>query len=185
VESVDAGADSHLVAFFQWTSRAAAAASVALGVAGLLGWAFNVPALKGALPGLTSMRPNSALGLVLIGVGLGLASWMDSPLHRSRAAEIVAWLITALGLVTLTEYATGWDLRIDQLLFRVPALALHASSPGRMSPTTAACFFVLGLALVCSGARRYRAAVLLSSLVAVTGMIAILGYLYGVASLYR
>src|SRR5207244_3905313 len=48
-----------------------------------------------------------------------------------------------------------------------------------------ACFFVLGLALVCSGARRYRAAVLLSSLVAVTGMIAILGYLYGVASLYR
>ena len=97
VESVDAGADSHLVAFFQWTSRAAAAASVALGVAGLLGWAFNVPALKGALPGLTSMKPNSALGLVLIGVGLGVASSTDSLFRPRRAATAAIPFVTSLG----------------------------------------------------------------------------------------
>ncbi|TMK50029.1 MAG: PAS domain S-box protein, partial [Actinobacteria bacterium] len=185
VKEMDAGADPRLVAFFQWYSRAVAAAGVAVGVAGLLGWALNIAVLKGALPGLTSMRPNSAMGLVLIGVSLGVASSTDSPLRLRRAAAAAAGLVAALGLLTLAEYAAGWDLRIDQLLFREPALALHTSAPGRMSPTTAACFAVLGIALLCSGARRYRTAISLSSLVAVAGLIAILGYLYGVASLYR
>ena len=185
VKELDGGADPHLVAFFHWYSRAVAAVGVAVGAVGLVGWALNVPALKGALPGLTSMKPNSALGLVLIGVGLGVASSTDSPFRRRRAATAAAGLVALLGLLTLAEYAGGWNLRIDQLLFREPALALHASAPGRMSPASAASFAILGIAVICSGARRYRAAILLSSLVAGTALVAILGYLYGVASLYR
>src|SRR5205807_1475707 len=57
--------------------------------------------------------------------------------------------------------------------------------PGRMAPTTAACFLVLGSALICAGARRYQAAALLSSLAALIGLNGVLGYLYGVASQYH
>ena len=52
VKEMDAGADPHLVALFQWCSRVAAAAAVAVGVEVLVGWTLNVavtcPKPKGA-----------------------------------------------------------------------------------------------------------------------------------------
>jgi PAS domain S-box-containing protein len=185
VKGADAAADPHFMAFFQWYSIAVAAVGVAVGVAALLGWALDVAALKSVLPGLTPMMPNTAVGFVLIGVGLGVASSTDPPLRRRRAAAAAAGLVAALGLLTLVEYVVGADLHFDLLLFRHSALAVQTSPPGRMAPTTAACFLVLGSALICAGARRYQAAALLSSLAALIGLNGVLGYLYGVASQYH
>ena len=61
----------------------------------------------------------------------------------------MAALIAMVGLLGLTEHLTGWNLGIDQLLFREPgADAFYGVHPGLISPITAADFLLLGLALL-------------------------------------
>jgi PAS domain S-box-containing protein len=45
---------------------------VALGMSVLIGWAFDIAALKSVFPGLATMKANTALGMVLCGVALGV-----------------------------------------------------------------------------------------------------------------
>jgi hypothetical protein len=160
---------------------------MAVGVTALTGWTLDILALKRLASGLASMKANTAVGLTLIGLGLSTAAHPDAGPPRAPRLRVVAGaggLAATLALLTLAEYAFGWDLHIDQLLFRDPATA-EAAAPGRMAPTTAACLLLLGSALMLAMSRRHRAAVLLSSLVAFSAFVAVLGHLYGVSSLYR
>src|SRR5437763_6188404 len=184
---LDAGADPRLVAGFRWYSQVAGVVALAVGMTVLLGWALGVVALQRLASGLASMKPNTAVGLALVGLGLSLAARPPlgaPPAPRLRVAAAAGGLAATLGLLTLAEDAFGWDLRIDQLLFRHPAAAASAA-PGRMAPTTAACLVLLGSSLVLAIVRRHRAAAVLSSAAAFTAFVAVLGYLCGVSSLYR
>jgi len=91
----------------------------------------------------------------------------------------------ALGLLTLSEYVVGWDLRIDQLLFQEPAGSAGTFHPGRMAPTTALNFVLLGLALLLPlVGRAYRPAQSLALAGGVVALLALIGYLYDVKALY-
>src|SRR5262245_43618034 len=94
-------------------------ALVLLGAAVLAGWAFDVGALKSVAPGLATMKANCALGLALAGVSL---RWSRPAVRggRGRVAAACAWALVALALVTLTEYALGWDAGIGELLVADP-----------------------------------------------------------------
>ena len=52
-----------------------------------------------------------------------------------------------MAALTLTEYGTGADLGLDQLLFR-DAVDAHTIHPGRMTPVTALCFAFAGALLL-------------------------------------
>lgn len=53
-----------------------------------------------------------------------------------------------LGALTLSQYLFGWNLDIDQMLAREPAGAFGTLAPGRMAPTSALDFVLVGLALL-------------------------------------
>ena len=87
------------------------------------------------------MKANTALAFVLT----GLALWLLQTPSKARGSIILrrlcAGLVLLIALLTTIEYLFGWDLGIDQLLFR-DVLSPGEVLPGRMAPITAAIFFI-------------------------------------------
>ncbi len=162
--------------------RLAAALSMALGAAVLLGWTFDVPLLKSVLPGAVEMKANTASGLVLAGCALlMLGSRKAVPFRRWPLA--LALTIGALGTATLAEYAFGWQLGIDELLFRDTADAYNAFR-GRMSPYSAVAFVALGLGLSLLPLPKWRILTIVSALTVLgIGLVSFLGYLWNAGEL--
>jgi hypothetical protein len=109
-------AHDKLVAACQRFARMAGAVSAGVGALVLIGWAFDLPALKGVLPGFATMKANTALCFILAGGGL----WFireKSPAHQQRLGRILGAAVLVISALTLAQYLFGWDLRIDQLLF--------------------------------------------------------------------
>src|SRR5437899_699745 len=83
----------------------------------LAGWALDIAPLKSVVPDAATMKANTALAFI----GLGLAVAVAVLQHRQprfRAIRLMfALAVTLLGLLTLAEYRFGWNLGIDQLLF--------------------------------------------------------------------
>ena len=157
----------------QRVPRVAGLISMVLGCVVLVGWALDVQALKTILPGLVSMKANTAVGFVLLGVALAF-----SERSVARWASVGA---TLLGLATLAEFASARSLGIDQILFTEdPGSA--AVYPGRMGLNTALGFTFFGVALL-----RSRRAAWTSQLLAVAGglvaFMAGVGHVLGAQSL--
>jgi PAS domain S-box-containing protein len=123
------------------------------------------------------MKVNAGLAFLLSGAALLRRGSRDFPLYGLG----VLLICTA----TLTEYAAGIDLRIDQLLFPDP---WDTTDPGRMSHITAAGLFILGPGLLLmkapspEGRRLSRILGLLSGTI---GFIVLLGYVYDTSVLYQ
>lgn len=173
-------------------SSCAALLTVALASAVLLGWVFDVPALKEITPGLATMKANSAVAFILLGIALWLGRSSPpndasrSSLTRIRIGQACAAAGTLIGALTLAEYVFGWNLGIDQLLFRDVVRSPGVSYPGRMAPNTALSFVLVGTALLTLDVRTrrgFRPAELLTMIAALISFLALMGYLYGVKSL--
>ncbi len=169
-----------------------ALSSVMIGAAVLLGWMLDVAALKSVLPGMTSMKANTALGFVASGSGLLLLGAGPSRLRLSLAAAL--GLLTLLtGGLTLCEYLSFRSFGIDELLFLDP-LTTSAPFNGRMAPATAAGFTVTGAAisLLAYGAsnrdvrdRSVLAAHVLAIITGSIGYLSLAGYAYEAKAMYR
>jgi PAS domain S-box-containing protein len=120
---------------------------VALGASALFGWAVGVPLHKSFFHDLIAMKADTAIGMMLAGCGLVLLARtaIDRRLRLCAAACAVA--TAALGTLTLAGYFSGSNFGIDELLFRDRIHFLGTSYPGRMSPSTALCFVLVGCAL--------------------------------------
>ncbi len=118
------------------------------GASVLAGWCFQVPVLKSILPDTVSMKPNTALAFVLAGLALLLQYGSPISSRRARAGQWPALLVVLISGLTLCEFLFGWQLGIDELLFKEDLNATVTLIPGRMAPSTAVCFVLLGLALV-------------------------------------
>ena len=119
-----------------------------LGGVVLLGWAFEIEALKTVLPGLPLMMANTALGFALAGTSLWLLNNELTGALRRRSGQAAALLVTLLGGITVYESFFGWQPGIDHLLFRESALALPGPVPGRPSILSAINFLCIGLYLL-------------------------------------
>ena len=125
--------------------NSAAAITVLLGLAVLAGWIFSIPLLKSVLPGAVEMKANTAVGLLLSGSALFVLD--NRPSRRQQhLAQALGLAVMALGLSTLGEYLFGWQLGIDELLFRDPT-GIYETVDGRMSPYSAVTFAMTGLTL--------------------------------------
>lgn len=134
-------------------SQGFAGFAVVVGCVALVGWALDIAVLKSILPGWVSMKPNAALAFVLIGIAMLLPSLLPATLNPklshllSLLARLCGLLAGLIGLLTLSEYVFGWNLGIDQWLFREAPGAVGTSYPGRMAPDTALCFLMLAVGL--------------------------------------
>jgi PAS domain S-box-containing protein len=174
-----------LVSSLQSFARAAGVAVSALGAAVLIGWALDITVLKSLSAGLASMKPNTALSFLLAGAALQIVSTGPSGTQMRLVSLACAFIVSLIGILTLSEYFYDWNLDIDQLIFSEAPASLGTSAPGRMAPTSAFCFFLLGTSLLVLDIRRcYPIAQLLTLLAALVALTALIGYVYGVESLY-
>lgn len=157
---------------------------VAVCVASLAGWMLDIELLKTALPGLPSMKVNTAICLLLCGV-VALFFIDDAEKHFNIIIplNLIALILSAL---TLFEYMFKVDLRIDEFLVKETAAA---HTPGRMALTSASCLFMLtlGFAFVTAQAPKMfsRAAQLFFFIVALIAVLAIIGYIFDVPLLHN
>lgn len=127
------------------------------------------------------MKVNTAAAFILAGVALALFLKAGSGVWKPTISKVCAGLVTFVGLLTLLEYLLGWDLFIDQILFKEPAGAVDTFSLGRMAPNTAMNFLLLGSALLLLHSETRHACSISQLLALIVGLVAwlpIFGYLY-------
>jgi PAS domain S-box-containing protein len=166
--------------------------AAAVGALVLIAWALDFHSLKTLVPAAAAMKPNTAVGLLLLGVSLVCVSARAPPHVPSRKrvllARICATVPLLIGALTLGEYITGESFGVDRILFPNAVLELDVPYPGRISQATSTCLILLSLSvmLLDSGSRTLGRLAQWPALGATAlGFIAVLGYLYGAEQLYR
>lgn len=165
---------------FRTASAVLSAGVVAIGLVVLVGWILDIALFKSVFPTFETMKANTAVLFVVLGIGLWLAR---SRAPRAIRAKRSLGLVVALGAaVTLAEYVLELDLGLDELLIRDP---LSVAYPGRMAPATGVTFLLLALALVLQDRpllpRMSQVAALIAEIIALIGLF---GYLYSAPSFY-
>ena len=177
------GADPRLVARLEAASRAGAVALVVLGVAVLLGWWFHVEALLRLSQGFAPMKPNTALCFICLGTAIVLVP--NASVSLRRAGRVAQWTVLGIATLTLLEYALGMSLGLDALFV---GNAAAGEEPLRMTLGAAGHFCALSLSLLLLDTRsersRQRPSEWLVLGVLISSCAVLLGYFYGVASLY-
>jgi PAS domain S-box-containing protein len=160
---------------------------VVIGVMAILGWVVHSAVLTSVLPGLVSMKMNSAIAFVTAGTSLLLQMTPRTPRHGTRTARTCAIAVAAVGGATLIEYLTSADLRLDQLILQAPAEELDTAHPGRMASLSALSFLLAGLSLATLdaglGALRV-ASQYMAFAVLLVGFVTCSAYLLGVRAFY-
>ncbi|POH70999.1 hypothetical protein C3B59_03265 [Cryobacterium zongtaii] len=153
-------------------SLTGAAVAGAVGVILLIGWSVGLGAIPGAITGLWTIKPMTAVGFVL---GAAAVAMLD----RRRVTLALGLAVALIGALTLAEYIFGISLGIDEL-----AGIDFDGLTARMAPATAVSLLLLGASVVAS--RLARASVMLGLAFGtlIISLVAILGYAYGVSSLY-
>lgn len=168
-------------------SRTTSVGGMIVSTAVLAGWAMNSSLLTRVHPALESMKPLTAVAIFLTALSL----WLQSNSRPDRPWRflplVAAWAVVLIGLTTLSEYEFGWDFGVDRLLFRhaVESETDGNLFPGRMAPATASGFLCLGLALLLAHERAALIAQGLSLVSLTISFVALIGYVYGVRSLYQ
>jgi len=169
---------------FRDVSRRSSLLVVSIGAIVLIGWGFNISVFKSVFPGIVSMKANTALCFLLLGVGLwGLQESRETSFFWRTTSRSFALVVFFVGIATSCEYIFGWDLKIDQMLFTELPGAVMTYSPGRMAFNTSICFIFLGVSFLLSSFKESilrKIAQGLFFLPAYIAFLAFLSYLYGV-----
>ncbi len=190
----------------QQIARIASLTVILVGCAVLIGWMLDLESLKSVISGAATMKVNTALCFVGAGISLRLLAHRSRSSRKARIVNGWAIAITIVALLTICQYVLGWNLGIDELIFRdwnSPA----TSHPGRMGVNTAINFGLTGAALWLLNRQDYPSdrlrqrqpprsqqrvrvdtIALAQSLALVVGAIAlqaVVGYVYNVRVLYQ
>ncbi len=159
---------------------------LALSVGVLIGWALDITFLKNVLPGQVSMKANTAVGLALVALALGLTEQRAGRFWPDRISIICALAAAVLGAATLIQYVLKTNLGLDELLFRDSFNAVATSHPGRMAPLTAVDLVLLGVSLwLVRRPRTVLVAQALAVLVGFNALFSLIGYVYHVSQFYQ
>ncbi|MGD0856542.1 MAG: PAS domain S-box protein, partial [Dehalococcoidia bacterium] len=152
----------------------------------LCGWIFNIPFLKTPFPGVIPMKANAAVCFIFSGTALWLlrSSSTVSPAQKIQRylGYFLALLTAVIGLLTLLEYIFNWNMGLDQLIVKETTVSPGTVYPGRMALYAAVNFLVTGLALLLlevKSRRHHHPSSYLMIIVGLTGLVAIIGYIYG------
>jgi PAS domain S-box-containing protein len=151
----------------------------------LIGWFANIETLKSLHSGWATMKTTTALCFVLSGLSLLLLSGISVAGTVAGAGRLSAALVLVAGGVTLLSYGLDTDLGIENIMYLLPDDG--AGLTGKMSPGTALCFTLTGLALLTIDMDingRIRPTEYLLFAVGITALFASAGYLYEAESLY-
>jgi signal transduction histidine kinase len=167
---------------------------MAVGVLALGAWWLSKPLFDSVLPSLGTMKPNTALCLLLGGLSLaGLAAHSRLAAGGAlnalliRLQPLTSVLLLLIAGTTLLSYVLQIPEGIDKVLVPDDSPNHMRVFPWRMSPISASSFSLLAIAMLPWPAqltRLWRAMEVLVLLTAVATFIMVLGYAYQAASLY-
>ncbi len=159
--------------------------ALSVGCLVLLGWIFHLQTLASLHPHWVTMKVNTALAFVFLGAALLFSRTKTS---RPKAVVVCGLLAVFLGSAAILGFLFHWGPAMDELFVRDYWPNSDQTYPGRMAPMTAFNFVLSGLALLALKTDRKiqlwgaQSALLLTALLS---LIAVIGYLYGVRSLYQ
>jgi PAS domain S-box-containing protein len=156
----------------------------ALGFNIILSWLFGWTYLISFAPGFTTMKFNTSVGLMLVGLSIFL---QHKPAKRPwvEIAKAMGFLVLAIGAATLFEYWTHISLGIDQLVVPDSDVVQY---PGRMSQITAICLVLLGFFTTSIGSSSKKYIWLGQAglhIVTLLSFISLVGYFFQVPQFYK
>jgi PAS domain S-box-containing protein len=166
-------------------SRLLAILSALFPLMSITGWILEIPFLKQGHPALPAMMPNTAIGLLLSALCVLLIQRDTSHSRPKIIPALIAAVISLLGILTLGEYALGWNLGIDQIF--VPGATISQQPfPGRPSPQTSLNFALLGIAFFSLNSLfpSVYGGQVLTILLAANAIIAATGYIFNTSHFY-
>ncbi len=171
------------IATLRRLSAYAGIAAALIGTMAMAGWVLGVDSLKSVVPGLITMKANTALVFMLLGVSLH-ATTVGHGRHKTlmRVATLLGFTLAA---TVFSQYVHGRDLGVDLLLFYEPQGTVGTVHAGRMALNTSICFVLVGAALLLFDSR-YGPVVAsaVGLLVSVAALLALVGYFAGLTNLY-
>lgn len=175
-------------------ARAIAVLCIAVGATALIGWWLSRPLFNSVLPGLGTMKPNTALCFMVSGLSLaGLLAesrrTTGGAINRFllRIQPLAATLLLLIAGSTLISYVLQMPTGIDKLFVPDDSPNSLRVFPWRMSPISAISFSLLAIAMLPWPARLTRLWLTMELIVlftSVTAFIMVLGYAYQASSLY-
>ena len=114
---------------------------IAVGFTVVVGWLTNVRVLTTFIPSGTPMVMNTAICLIMSGVGLLALSR-----QLVRVAAVCGSLMVGICGLALIQFFFGWSLGINELFWKHQFVAA-TTEPGRMAPSAAAALLMVGCSL--------------------------------------
>ena len=146
-----------------------------MGVLVILGWLLGIELLKTGVPGLITMKVNTAACFIL--AGLAVASLSAGRARRpDRALALGVLLIAGL---TILEYVAGWELGIDELVMADRASRAYHLPPGRMAAASAVALLCVGASILLVGRGRVVLAQVLTFASMLIALFSLTAYLFG------
>ena len=175
------------VAAFELLPTVAGVLPVVVGVLVLVGWWRGIDALQTIVPGLIPTIPNTAVALILGGLGVICAVRGEHDPRFATATRALAIALTALGTLFFIERIADVSFGIDLLLFGDKVKLMGWEPPGRPAINSAIVMMLDGAALLFVDIRARddrRPAEALAAIGVIISFTAIIGYMYGVRGLY-
>ena len=153
-------------------------AIVALASIALIGWFFNIKVFTQILPDLPSMKFNTAICFLLLGILL----FRKKRNRQSRVTTSVALLLLLITTLTLSQDIFHYNLGIDQLIIEdSESIKLGKGTPGRMSGATALSFMLLSISILFITSKKKTLSIFaayLSHIVVIISFLSILGFIF-------
>lgn len=169
-----------------WPTTVSLALAVLVVIGGglsLYGWATSNSALTDWTGRGITIKPNTAVCLVLMGSALAVNQLWPKGRWLVR---VLAGIAALIGGLTVFEHVSGINLGIDTLLFDEPPGSPATTAPGRMGPPASNSFVLLGTAVVLlkGGAKTRVWSIRLSLVVTTIALMSVAGYLYGAVAMF-
>ena len=175
---------------YKMFSKISAAVIAFSGLLVLAGWVFNITLFKSLRLDLPVMSVNTAFCFLSTGISLWLLQTRGSEKPsglKYYIAQLCAFLVFLIGLLTLIEYIFGWNSGIDQLLFKGPLPNMGTFGSFRMSANSSLIFIFVGLCLLLLDVEtrnKHRFGQYIILLGGFLSLLALVGYVYGIKLFY-
>ncbi len=159
-------------------SRITSVLPVLIGVSVLIGWRYDIELFKSGAPRLVAMNPATAAGFICLGISLICLTLYARSRTLHKTGELFGGIAACIGAAKLAAFMSLADSSIDQWLFH------DKLGTNRMAPNTAINFVLAGIALaiIDRHVRKIWPAQFLTVVAAMSSLLAVMGYAYGVGS---
>jgi methyl-accepting chemotaxis protein len=156
------------------------------GITVMLGWIFDVPALKSILPIWVSMKFITAVAFLISGVILLLLNVQNKGDVSKIVILVLSFALLLLMVTFFVSLFTGISTGIENLFVKEAAGTVRTTVPGVPAVPTIFCFILIALSGVFYSwkdePQKYY--LFLGIITLLLGALAVMGYIFGVPYLY-